>query len=91
MQQSPDFREQGGAISLFDGGVTSPLGFLAGATRAAIRDSPADKLDLGLLCSLEPCSAAALFTTNRVRGASLLLSQRHLAGGRARAVIANSG
>jgi len=91
MNESSDVGLPGGAISLFDGGVTSPLGFLAGAARAAIRDSPADKLDLALLCSLEPCSAAALFTTNRVRGASLLLSQRHLAGGRARAVIANSG
>lgn len=91
IERSPDFREQVGAISLFEGGVTSPLGFLAGATRAAIRDSPPDKLDLGLLCSLEPCAAAALFTTNRVKGASLLLSQRNLAGGSARAVIANSG
>lgn len=85
------FREPAGSISLLDGGVTTPLGFLAGATRAAIRDSPSDKLDLGLLYSLEPCAAAALFTTNRVRGASLLLSQRHLASGSARAVIANSG
>ena len=91
MNESSDLGQLGGAISLFEGGVTSPLGFLAGATRAAIRDSPADKLDLGLLCSLEPCAAAALFTTNRVRGASLLLSQRHLADGRARAVVANSG
>jgi len=91
MQVSSDFQQLTRSISLFEGGVTSPLGFLAGATRAAIRDSPPDKLDLGLLCSLEPCAAAALFTTNRVKGASLLLSQRHLADGSARAVIANSG
>jgi len=79
------------AISLFEGGVTSPLGFLAGAARAAIRESPPDKLDLGLLYSLEPCAAAALFTVNRVRAAPLLISERHLADGRARAVIVNSG
>jgi glutamate N-acetyltransferase/amino-acid N-acetyltransferase len=80
-----------GAVSLFEGGVTSPLGFLAGAARAAIRESPPDKLDLGLLYSLEPCAAAALFTVNRVRAAPLLLSERHLADGRARALIVNSG
>jgi len=83
--------EIGGAVSLFEGGVTSPLGFLAGAARAAIRESPPDKLDLGLLYSLEPCAAAALFTVNRVRAAPIVVSERHLADGRARAVIVNSG
>jgi len=83
--------ELSGAVSLFEGGVTSPLGFLAGAARAAIRESPPDKLDLGLLYSLEPCAAAALFTVNRVRAAPILVSERHLSDGRARAVIVNSG
>jgi glutamate N-acetyltransferase/amino-acid N-acetyltransferase len=80
-----------GAVSLSEGGVTSPLGFLAGAARAAVRESPPDKLDLGLLYSLEPCAAAALFTANRVRAAPILVSERHLADGRARAVIVSSG
>jgi glutamate N-acetyltransferase/amino-acid N-acetyltransferase len=91
MEDPSHFDELGGAVSLFEGGVTSPLGFLAGAARAAIRESPADKLDLGLLYSLEPCAAAAVFTVNRVRAAPLLLSERHLADGRARALIVNSG
>ena len=80
-----------GTVTLLQGGVTSPLGFLAGAARAAIRESPPDKLDLGLLYSLVPCAAAALFTANRVRAAPILVSERHLADGRARAVIVNSG
>jgi len=83
--------ESASAVSLFEGGVTSPLGFLAGAARAAVRESPPDKVDLGLLYSLEPCAAAALFTVNSVRAAPILISERHLADGRARAVIANSG
>jgi glutamate N-acetyltransferase/amino-acid N-acetyltransferase len=91
MENSSDRGELSRAISLFEGGVTSPLGFLAGAARAAIRESPPDKLDLGLLYSLEPCAAAALFTVNRVRAAPILVSERHLADGRARAVIVNSG
>jgi glutamate N-acetyltransferase/amino-acid N-acetyltransferase len=91
MENSSDRGELSRAISLFEGGVTSPLGFLAGAARAAIRESPPDKLDLGLLYSLEPCAAAALFTVNRVRAAPIPVSERHLADGRARAVIVNSG
>jgi len=91
MEQSSDSSELTGAVSLSEGGITSPLGFLAGAARAAIRKSPPDKLDLGLLYSLEPCTAAALFTTNGVRAAPILVSERHLADGRARAVIVNSG
>jgi glutamate N-acetyltransferase/amino-acid N-acetyltransferase len=91
MEERSHSSEPSGAVSLFEGGVTSPLGFLAGATRAAIRESPPDKLDLGLLYSLEPCAAAALFTINRVRAAPILVSERHLADGRARAVIVNSG
>ena len=91
MEQPSHLDDPGEAISLLEGGVTSPLGFLAGAARAAIRESPPDKLDLGLLYSLQPCAAAALFTVNRVRAAPIVVSERHLADGRARAVIVNSG
>jgi len=91
MEEPSDHGELDHAISLLEGGVTSPLGFLAGAARAAIRESPPEKLDLGLLYSLAPCAAAALFTVNRVRAAPILVSERHLADGRARAVIVNSG
>ena len=91
MEQSSDPGLHRRAVSLSEGGITSPLGFLAGAARAAVRDSPPDKLDVGILHSLEPCTAAAVFTTNRVRAAPILVSERHLAGQRARAVIVNSG
>jgi glutamate N-acetyltransferase/amino-acid N-acetyltransferase len=91
MERSSDLCELAGSVTLVEGGVTSPLGFLAGAARAAIRESPPDKLDLGLLYSLEPCAAAALFTTNRVRAAPILVSERHLTDGLARAVVVNSG
>lgn len=78
-------------IHLSDGGVTSARGFLAGATSAGIKPSAAERPDLALLCALTPCAAAAVYTTNRVKAAPLLLTQRHLADGRARAVIVNSG
>jgi glutamate N-acetyltransferase/amino-acid N-acetyltransferase len=72
------------------GSVTSVRGFLAGAVRAGIRED-VDKLDLGILYSEEPCSAAGVFTSNRVKAAPILLCQKHLADGRAQAIVANSG
>jgi glutamate N-acetyltransferase/amino-acid N-acetyltransferase len=72
------------------GGVCAPQGFSAGGIRCGIKAS-AHKRDLGLIYSDRPCAAAALFTTNRVKAASVLVSREHLASGRLRAVIANSG
>jgi glutamate N-acetyltransferase/amino-acid N-acetyltransferase len=46
---------------------------------------------LGLIYSEKPCAAAAMFTSNRVQAASVLVSRENLAGGKIRALIANSG
>jgi len=73
-----------------EGSVALPRGFLAGAARAPIRPD-VDKLDVGILYSEVPCTAAAVYTSNRVKAAPLLVCQEHLADGRAQAVIANSG
>jgi len=75
---------------LTEGTVTSPRGFLAGAVRAGIRRD-IKKLDLGLLYSEALCTAAAVYTSNLVKAAPLLVTQKHLADGKAQAVIANSG
>jgi len=73
------------------GTVTSPEGFHAGATSAAIKRGTRGKLDLGLLFSEAPCEATALFTTNRIKAAPVVLSQERLQSGRALAVVVNSG
>jgi glutamate N-acetyltransferase/amino-acid N-acetyltransferase len=72
------------------GSVTSARGFVAGAIRAGIRED-VNKLDLGILHSEQTCSAAGVFTSNRVKAAPILLCQKHLADGRAQAIVANSG
>ena len=72
------------------GGVCAPQGFFAGGVRCGIKSS-ADKRDLALICSAEPCVAAAMFTANRVKAASVLVSAEHIAGGKLRGIIANSG
>jgi glutamate N-acetyltransferase/amino-acid N-acetyltransferase len=71
------------------GSVTSPKGFLAGGTYAGIKKQK--NLDLALLASEVPCNIAGLFTRNRIKAAPVVLSQRHLSGGKATGVIINSG
>ena len=86
-------------IEVPDGTVTTPLGFSAGATGAGIRpdgrltdrDGSPGRLDLAVLVSDRPCTAAAVYTTNRIVGAAITVTREHLADGRAQAVIANSG
>ncbi len=72
-----------------EGTVTSPKGFQAGATGAGIKEEA--KLDLGILLSEAPCVATALFTTNKVKAAPVVLCQERLQSGRAVAVVVNSG
>lgn len=72
------------------GSLTSPRGFCAGAAAAGIKKNK-DSLDLAILFSETPCVAAGLFTTNRIKAAPVLLSQRRILSGSAQAVVANSG
>lgn len=76
-----------------DGGVTTPLGFEAGATYAGIKKfgDAKERKDVGLLVARKPCVATALFTTNRVCGAPVIVSREHLADRRAQAIVINSG
>ncbi len=71
------------------GDVASPEGFCAGAACAGIKRG--DALDLGILFSEAPCAVAALFTTNRIKAAPVVLSQQRVQSGRAVAVVVNSG
>ena len=49
------------------------------------------KRDLALIYSEVPCTAAGLFTENRVKAAPIVVSKKHLRNGRAQAILANSG
>ncbi|GHV70771.1 arginine biosynthesis bifunctional protein ArgJ [Spirochaetia bacterium] len=72
------------------GGVCAPKGFRAGGIWCGIK-AGSKKRDLGLIYSEKLCTAAAMFTTNIVKAASVIVSREHLADGKLRAVIANSG
>jgi glutamate N-acetyltransferase / amino-acid N-acetyltransferase len=71
-----------------NGAITSPRGFRAAAVAAGIKP---EGLDLALLVADWGCAAAAVFTTNRAQAAPVLVSREHLAAGRAKAVVVNSG
>ena len=73
------------------GTVTSPRGFYAGATYAGIKKKTDGVLDLAILFSEVPCTAAALFTSNRIKAAPIVLCQQRLKTGRAVALVVNSG
>ena len=64
-------------------------GFLAAGIASGIKKNGAK--DLGLLLSEQPCTAAGVFTKNRVKAAPVLLCQRRLRNGAAQAVLVNSG
>ena len=74
-----------------EGTVTSTEGFQAGATYAGIKKEVKHGLDLGILFSEAPCVATALFTTNKVKAAPVVLCQERLQDGSAVAVVVNSG
>ncbi|PYQ83041.1 MAG: ornithine acetyltransferase [Acidobacteria bacterium] len=79
------------AFSAVKGGVTTPRGFRAAGISAGIKANKG--LDLALLVSESPATAAAVFTVNRAQAAPVVVSRQHLArsGGVARAIVVNSG
>jgi glutamate N-acetyltransferase/amino-acid N-acetyltransferase len=70
-------------------GVCAARGFRAAGVAAGIK--PAGGLDLALVVSDHPSTAAGVFTTNRVAAAPVIVSMARVAGGTARGVVINSG
>lgn len=75
-----------------NGGVASGKGFIAGATYAGLKTyDNDDKLDLAILHSETPCTAAGVFTTNRVVSPTVTLDRERIKVGQPRTIIVNSG
>ncbi len=77
-------------IRIIGGGVCAARGFLANGIHCGIRKNKL-KRDLSLIYSTAPASAAAVYTTNLVKGAPLIVTKENLSNGRAQAIICNSG
>lgn len=69
--------------------VTAAQGFAAAGVSAGIR--PSGKPDVALVRSLAPAVGAAMWTTNRVLAAPVVVSRRHLAVAEPQAVVINAG
>lgn len=74
-----------------EGGVCAASGFVANGCNCGLNPDK-NKNDLGMIYSERICNVAAVYTTNKVKAAPILVTKKHLAatGGRARAVIVNS-
>ena len=77
-------------MELISGGVCAAKGFKAAGIHCGIRKNR-EKRDLSLILSEEKAAAAAVYTTNLVKGAPLKVTKAHLNDGCASAVICNSG
>lgn len=73
-----------------DGGVCTPRGFKAAGAACGFKEG-SKKKDLAIIVSDRMCSAAAVYTTNKVKGAPIEVTRRNIADGQAQAIICNSG
>ncbi|MCR4888593.1 MAG: bifunctional ornithine acetyltransferase/N-acetylglutamate synthase [Ruminococcus sp.] len=83
-----------GNVDFVSGGVCAAKGFKANGIQCGLVHAGATltskKNDLALIVADNECSAAAVYTTNKVKGAPILVTKEHIADGKARAVIVNS-
>ncbi|MBE6746382.1 MAG: bifunctional glutamate N-acetyltransferase/amino-acid acetyltransferase ArgJ [Ruminococcaceae bacterium] len=77
-------------MKIISGGVCAAKGFTAGGIHCGIRKNRT-KRDIALIYSEVKANAAAVYTTNLVKGAPLTVTKKHIADGKAQAVICNSG
>ncbi|MCY3887383.1 MAG: bifunctional glutamate N-acetyltransferase/amino-acid acetyltransferase ArgJ [Chloroflexi bacterium] len=77
------------AVDSSPGALTRARGFKAGATTAGIKESHLP--DMGLLASETVAAAAAVFTSNALWAAPLIVDAEHVADGRIQTVLVNSG
>ena len=78
-------------MKVINGGVSSAKGFKAAGLHCGVKADSGDKKDLALVVSECMCSAAATFTTNKVKAAPVYLSMNNIKNGQAKAVVCNSG
>ena len=77
-------------MNIISGGVCAAKGFKAGGIHCGIRKNRT-KRDLALIVSEVKANAAAVYTTNAVKGAPLTVTKNNIADGKAVAIICNSG
>lgn len=83
-----------GDVKFVKGGVCAAKGFRANGVQCGLAHAGASvtkkKNDLALIVADKECTAAAVYTTNKVKGAPILVTKEHIKNGKAKAVIVNS-
>lgn len=77
-------------LKIISGGICAAKGFKANGIHCGIRKNKL-KRDLGLIYSDTVCETSAVYTSNLVKGAPIIVTQKHIVDGKAQAVICNSG
>ena len=79
-------------FKVIEGGVCAAKGFKASGVYCAIKENPTKKNDIALIVSDVMCNAAGVYTSNKVKGAHVVVTKKNLekSGGKAKAVIVNS-
>ena len=78
-------------MKFIDGGICASQGFSAWGVHCGVKSSNKSKKDVAVIYSEAECSAAAVYTKNRVKAAPIHITREHIANGKARAIVANSG
>jgi glutamate N-acetyltransferase/amino-acid N-acetyltransferase len=81
------------------GGLTAPRGWRAGVASCGIKAFTAgasaiptdQREDLAVIASDQVCDTGGVFTTNKVKSASVVIDQLHLKNNRVQALVVSSG
>ncbi|MFA5843292.1 MAG: bifunctional glutamate N-acetyltransferase/amino-acid acetyltransferase ArgJ [Coriobacteriia bacterium] len=76
-------------LPFVEGGITAPRGFVASGVSAGLKKS--GKRDLAVIAAQRAVPTAAVYTTNTMAAAPILLTREHLSSGRCRAIVVNAG
>ncbi len=77
-------------MKIVNGGVCAAKGFSASGIHCGVRKNKT-KRDIALIYSEKKATAAAVYTTNKVKGAPLVVTKKNIADGYAQAIVCNSG
>ncbi|SCM81743.1 Arginine biosynthesis bifunctional protein ArgJ (Includes: Glutamate N-acetyltransferase; Amino-acid acetyltransferase) [uncultured Sporomusa sp.] len=76
-------------LTKITGGITAPQGFTAAGIHAGIKKN--GKTDIGMIYSKVPAAGAAMYTTNKMAAAPVIVSRQASDRGKIRAIVVNSG
>lgn len=78
-------------MKYINGGVCAAQGFKAGGLHMGVKTHNKNKKDVAMIVSDSVCTAAAVYTKNKVKASHIAVDIKHLSNGTAKAAVINSG